>query len=52
MKRFEIPERQVDRVFFTALSAGDLNADGADDLLTTSMALPSADETGRASTLR
>jgi hypothetical protein len=37
---------EQDRVVFTASNAGDLNGDGADDLLTTSMQLLRADETG------
>ncbi|HWO13044.1 MAG TPA: hypothetical protein VNN80_26270, partial [Polyangiaceae bacterium] len=37
---------EQDRVVFTASNAGDINGDGADDLLTTSMALLSSDETG------
>jgi hypothetical protein len=37
---------EQDRVVFSASSAGDLNADGADDLLTTSMHLLHSDETG------
>jgi hypothetical protein len=35
-----------DRVIFTANNAGDLNGDGADDLVTGSMYLVSADENG------
>jgi hypothetical protein len=35
-----------DRAIFTATNAGDLNGDGADDLLTSSMYLMRADETG------
>lgn len=37
---------EQDRVVFSASNAGDLNGDGADDLLTTSMYLASSDETG------
>ena len=37
---------EQDRVVFSATNAGDLNGDGADDLLTSSMYLLSADETG------
>jgi hypothetical protein len=37
---------EQDRVVFTASNAGDLNGDGADELLTTSMQLLRADETG------
>lgn len=37
---------QVNRIAFTAINAGDLNGDGADDLLTSSMYLLSADENG------
>jgi hypothetical protein len=36
---------EQDRVVFSAINAGDLNGDGADDLLTTSMRLASTDET-------
>jgi len=38
---------EQDRIVFSATDAGDLNGDGADDLLTTSMYLLGADETGR-----
>lgn len=37
---------EQDRVVFSASNVGDLNGDGADDLLTTSMRLASADDTG------
>jgi hypothetical protein len=37
---------ELDRVVFSATDAGDLNGDGADDLLTTSMSLLRSDETG------
>jgi hypothetical protein len=37
---------ELDRVVFSASNAGDLNADGADDLLTGSMHLIATDETG------
>jgi hypothetical protein len=37
---------EQDRVVFAASDAGDLNGDGADDLLTTSLSLVSSDETG------